>query len=86
MTLESVSQTRQICGVSILTADEITRLSPPERLALIGELWDSLGGADLPLSGAQRLELDRWLEHFDRDRPDAIGWADLKAELAARAP
>jgi putative addiction module component (TIGR02574 family) len=72
--------------VSILTADEITRLSPLERLALIGELWDSLGGADLPLSDPQRSELGRRQEHFDRDRPEGMGWAEFKAELAARAP
>ena len=68
----------------MLTPDEITRLSPPERLALIGELWDSLGGAQLQLSDAQTSELDRRLERFDQDRPDAVGWAELKAELAAR--
>ena len=72
--------------MSILTADEIARRSPPERLALIGELWDSLGGADLALSDAQRSELGRRLEHFDRDRPEGMDWAQLKTELAARAP
>ena len=71
--------------MSILTPDEITRLSPPERLALIGELWDSLGGAQLPLFGAQNSELARRLERFDQDRADGVGWTELKAELAARA-
>ena len=71
--------------MSILTAKEITRLSPPERLALIGELWDSLGGVDLPPSDAQKSELARRLERFDQDRADGVGWAELKMELAARA-
>jgi putative addiction module component len=39
--------------MAILTADEIVRLSPSERLALIAELWDSLEQHDLPLSEAQ---------------------------------
>ncbi len=70
--------------MSILTADEIIRLSPPERLALIGELWDSLGDAHPPLSNTQETELMRRLERFDEDRLDGVGWLELKAELAAR--
>ncbi len=71
--------------MSILTAKEITRLSPPERLALIGELWDSLAGVDLPPSSAQQAELGRRLERFDDDRADGVSWAELRTELAARA-
>ena len=52
---------------------------------MIGELWDSLGGVDLPLSAAQQSELGRRLERFDEDRANAVSWADLKMELAARA-
>lgn len=70
--------------MSILTAKEITHLSPPERLALIGELWDSLAGVDLPPSVAQQSELGRRLERFDDDRADGVSWAELKTELAAR--
>ena len=83
--LESQVHRRNYHRVSMLTPDEITRLSPPERLALIGELWDSLGGAQLQLSEAQTSELARRLERFDQDRADGVGWAELKAELAARA-
>ena len=75
-----------IPAVTILTQDEIIRLSPPERLTLIGDLWDSLGAADVPLSGAQTAELGRRLATFDRDLPHATSWTDLKAELAARKP
>jgi putative addiction module component (TIGR02574 family) len=32
-----------------LTRDEITRLSPEERLRLIEQLWDSLEDEDVPL-------------------------------------
>ena len=67
-----------------LVACAVQLQRPPERLALIGELWDSLGGAQLQLSEAQTSELDRRLERFDQDRPDAVGWTELKAELAAR--
>lgn len=42
-------------------AEEIVRLYSPERLALIGELWDSLEHEQLPLSSAQWTEFDRRL-------------------------
>lgn len=69
-----------------LTRDEITRLSPPERLALIGDLWDSITDAELPTTPAQRRELERRLASFDQDRAQAGTWENLKAELAARTP
>jgi putative addiction module component (TIGR02574 family) len=69
-----------------LTPDQITRLSPPERLALIGDLWDSMGDADVPLSADQRNELEGRLARFDDDRAHGVEWEKFKAELAARAP
>jgi putative addiction module component (TIGR02574 family) len=67
-----------------LNHDEITRLRPEERLALISDLWDSIGDADLPTPPAQRRELERRLADFDNDLDKAMSWEDLKAELAAR--
>jgi putative addiction module component (TIGR02574 family) len=64
------------------TQDEIARLTPPERLALISQLWDSLEDDQLPLSAAQQTELDRRLETLDQDRRAGITWESLKAELA----
>jgi putative addiction module component (TIGR02574 family) len=68
----------------ILNTNEIARLSPPERLALIGDLWDSLADAELPTSPTQCLELERRLAAFDQDQAQATSWEQLKAELAAR--
>jgi putative addiction module component (TIGR02574 family) len=68
-----------------LTHDEITRLTPPERLALIGELWDSLSDAELSTPAAQLRELERRLTSFDEDRTQAVTWEQLKTELAARS-
>jgi len=72
--------------MATLTLEDIDRLSPGERLELIGRLWDSLAEAAPSLSNAQYLELDRRLETFERERQDAVTWDDLKAELAERAP
>jgi putative addiction module component (TIGR02574 family) len=69
-----------------LTPDEIKRLSPPERLALISDLWDSLDDVAPPLPPAQRDELARRVASFDADRAHAVTWDQLEAELAQRAP
>ena len=69
-----------------LTPDEIGRLTPPERLALIAQLWDSLEHEQLPLTGAQQAEIDRRLASLDEDRRDTVTWAALKAELEQRCP
>ena len=64
-----------------LTPDELARLSADERLALIGQLWDSLGDADIPLPEAQRAELARRLSSLDQDRAelmDAHDWYEAK--------
>ena len=62
---------------------EIARLSPQERLALIGELWDSLDSNDAPLTAAQNRELDRRLDMLDEERSLAVSWDVVKAELSA---
>jgi putative addiction module component (TIGR02574 family) len=82
--------TRAVRGVRVtamqLTPAEITRLSPAERLRLIEQLWESLEDEDVPLPPAQAAELERRLATFEEDRARAVGWDDLKAELARRCP
>ena len=72
--------------MELLTSDEIVLLSPPERLDLIGQLWDSLEQHQLPLSQAQEAELERRLVSLDQDRRQGVTWAALKAELEQRCP
>ena len=73
-------------AMEFLTSDEIFRLSPPERLALIAQLWDSLEHDTLPLTNAQEAELERRLTSLDQDRCEGITWEALKAELEQRCP
>lgn len=72
--------------MDLLTHDELARLTPPERLALIAQLWDSLQDEQLPLTVAQQAELDRRLATLDQDRREGTTWAALKAELERRCP
>jgi len=72
--------------MDVLNHDELVRLTPPERLALIAQLWDSLEDEQLPLTAAQQAELDHRLATVEQDRRDGITWAALKAELEQRCP
>jgi len=72
--------------MELLTQSEIVRLSPSERIALIAQLWDSLESDQLPLTSAQRAELDKRLVSLDQDRQNGVTWAALKAELEQRCP
>jgi putative addiction module component (TIGR02574 family) len=64
---------------------DISRLTPKERLDLIGELWDSLSAHDVPLTPAQEAELGRRLANFDEDIRTAIPWEQIDAELGRRS-
>jgi len=77
---------RRLESMELLTPDEIGRLTPPERLALIAQLWDSLEDEQLPLTSAQEAELERRLGSLDDDRRNGATWASLKAELERRCP
>jgi putative addiction module component (TIGR02574 family) len=77
---------RYFKGMGSLNSDELARLSPEERLALIGQLWDSLSDTDVPLPEAQQAELARRLSSLDQDRTQAVAWEQLRAELDRRRP
>jgi putative addiction module component (TIGR02574 family) len=72
--------------MEVLTSDEIIRLTPPERLALIAQLWDSLENDQLPLTSAQQTELESRLTSLDHDRQNGVTWTALKVELEQRCP
>ena len=72
--------------MELLTPDEIVRLTPSERLALIAQLWDSLEPEQISLTSAQQTELERRLSSIDEDRQNGVSWAELKAELERRCP
>jgi len=62
-------------------AIDLQSLTPEERLELLEELWDSLTDDDLPLTRAQREELDRRLDSLDREGPRGIPWEEVLRRL-----
>jgi putative addiction module component (TIGR02574 family) len=65
---------------------DITSLTPEERLSLLEELWDSLAAAPdaVPLTEAQRTELDRRLDDLDREGPVGIPWEEVLSRIRSR--
>lgn len=61
---------------------DIEQLTPAERLDLIEQLWDSLSEDDVPISDAQRTELERRLDALDREGPIGVPWEQLRDELS----
>jgi putative addiction module component (TIGR02574 family) len=70
----------------LLTHDQITQLTPDERLVLIAQLWDSLDDHQVQLTAMQQSELEHRLVTLDHDRSQSVTWESLKAELDRRCP
>ena len=68
-------------------AVDISRLSRDEQLALLDQLWQSLGRDPhvLPLSEAHRQELDRRLDDLGAEGPIGIAWDELVEQIRARS-
>ena len=68
-------------------AIDIEKMSPEERLRLIEALWESLRRRPetLPLTEAQREELDRRLDELDRGETETIPWEEVKQRLRDRS-
>ena len=66
---------------------DIAKLNPAERLDLLEQLWDSLSAAPdaLPLTRAQRGELDRRIDALDGEGPSGIPWDEVMQRIRRRS-
>lgn len=69
------------------TALNIQELSPEERLNLLEQLWESLRANpdSIPLTDAQRNELDRRLDDLEREGPQGIPWDEVVRNIRKKA-
>jgi putative addiction module component (TIGR02574 family) len=69
-----------------MNAIDIAKLSPEQRLELLEQLWDSLSATpeSIPLTDAQREELDRRLDDLDREGPVGIPWNEVLQRIRNR--
>ena len=64
----------------------IDRLDVDERLALIEALWDIISAEEsaIPVSEAQRAELDRRLADHEASPDDVVSWDEVRTSLGQR--
>jgi putative addiction module component (TIGR02574 family) len=65
---------------------DIGSLTPEERLSLLEELWESLAATPeaIPLTEAQRAELDRRLDELEAEGPVGIPWDEVLSRIRSR--
>jgi putative addiction module component (TIGR02574 family) len=67
--------------------EELFKLSAAERLELVEELWDSIAAEAecdagvLPLTDAQKEELDRRIAAHRADPSRVVSWEEVREEL-----
>jgi putative addiction module component (TIGR02574 family) len=61
----------------------LDRLRLEERLSLVEELWDSIAADSeaVPLTGPQRVELDRRLADHEADATDVTSWDEVRSSV-----
>jgi putative addiction module component (TIGR02574 family) len=66
---------------------DVLELPVPERLKLVEAIWDSI--AEIPeavvLNDAQRAELERRLEDYEKNPDAGSPWPDVRARIVQRA-
>ena len=70
--------------MSPLQLEEILHLSVEERIQLVEAIWDSVTPESLPLTGAQRKELDRRLSEFRNDPKAGRSWPEVRDSLSSK--
>lgn len=62
---------------------QISSISPAEKLALIGELWENIESHadEIPARDWQKAELDRRLKDYKRNPTDGQPWAVVKEKI-----
>lgn len=71
---------------AMLTAFGLDDLSTDARLSLLEELWESLSAdpEQVPVTGAQKADLDKRLAAFAENPKAGSTWDEVKARLKGR--
>lgn len=63
---------------------EILDLSVSERILMVEQIWDSINKNDIPVSSAQKAELDQRLNRYELGETKFFKWSDIKHDLHKR--
>ncbi|OGP61250.1 MAG: addiction module protein [Deltaproteobacteria bacterium RBG_13_61_14] len=69
--------------MSKINLAEILKLPVAERILLVEDIWDSIAAVPeaIPLTEAQREELDRRLEAYHRNPDEGSPWEEIKERV-----
>ncbi|MEJ2705065.1 MAG: addiction module protein [Sedimentisphaerales bacterium] len=64
---------------------EIARLTAPEKILLVEDLWDSIAAvpSNVPVPASHREELDRRLAEYEKDPGRLLTLKDLQGRIEA---
>lgn len=70
--------------MSTVTLEDVLELDVSDRLQLVQGIWDSIAQRpeDVPVTEAQKQELDRRLAAYRADPNRVEPWEDVRAELS----
>lgn len=70
-----------------ISVADVLELTPTERVQLAEDIWDSVTEVPeaLPMTSAQKTELDRRLVAYRQNPTAGSPWSDVKSRILARA-
>ena len=60
---------------------EVLKLNAADRLQIIEDIWDSLSADKIPLTDAQKKELDRRINLYEEGKMKTSSWEEVKARI-----
>jgi putative addiction module component (TIGR02574 family) len=68
------------------TIPEILKLSVAERILIAEQIWDSITAEQeaLPITEAQKTELDRRLDDYQASPEEGSSWNEIKNKLVSK--
>ena len=72
--------------VDAVLISRVKTLSVAERLELIGAVWETLSGSDVPVSEEEKALLDARLGETSVNPGDESPWAEVQTRLRKRLP
>lgn len=76
----------RVTTMKTLGKEDILRMSIPERIQLVEDIWDSIAESadELPLSDAQKTELDFRLDAYHANPDGGSSWEEVRKRIQGR--
>ncbi|MHB9022661.1 MAG: addiction module protein [Armatimonadota bacterium] len=70
-----------------VTLADVLEMPVAERILLVEDIWDSIAAIPeaIPLTAAQREELDRRLDDYHAHRTAGVPWDEVKSRIRNRS-